>query len=59
KKLPLPNPPQPSPWQGEGARQRGWGVFHLPKNCYSNHPTFIKDVIPLFCHPSINNAYKK
>lgn len=22
-------PPQPSPWQGEGARQRGWGITVL------------------------------
>ncbi|AFZ56641.1 hypothetical protein Anacy_1069 [Anabaena cylindrica PCC 7122] len=27
-------PPQPSPYQGEGARQRGWGVFHELGNCY-------------------------
>jgi hypothetical protein len=27
-------PPQPSPWQGDGARQRGWGVFHVLGNFY-------------------------
>ncbi|WP_250855236.1 hypothetical protein, partial [Anabaena sp. PCC 7938] len=27
-------PPQPSPYQGDGARQRGWGVFHELGNCY-------------------------
>ncbi|MCM2405800.1 hypothetical protein ACOWPH_03500 [Anabaena sp. PCC 7938] len=27
-------PPQPSPYQGEGARSRGWGVFYELGNCH-------------------------